>query len=378
MDSSVTIAKPYFEALLPLHLLHPDDDSNGVPLPGLVTIPQVEYQSLQASHHEYQVLKRALFKGGLRSDTLETLLKSEDSDDGYEQVTISNYMVSEPKTERSPPDTLDESDGTSNYVNIHNQRRHSGYGAGRFSGGQSSQKEQVAESRNQSGRDRNVRTLFFTNLSDKTTHKDLTHIVRGGRLLDIHLRHDNCAAIAFVEGAAEFLAYSKRNDIYIHGKRVEVRWAERQFHIPEHVSHKLSQGASRNLVIRGGAGKLTEDGIREDMEHIHNLVVIDVKTKGKDVFISTNSVHNALFARTCMMSRQPYKGCRIEWNADECAEPIPKPVSTYISSNNQPTAKSAPVRNMFELLTLDGAEDDEDEQSFEPGMSWADSSLIAA
>jgi len=64
------------------------------------------------------------------------------------------------------------------------------------------------------------RTILFTNLSDKTTHKDLTNLIRGGRLLDIYLRNDRCATVSFVEGAAEFMAYVKRKDQYLHTKRV--------------------------------------------------------------------------------------------------------------------------------------------------------------
>jgi hypothetical protein len=64
------------------------------------------------------------------------------------------------------------------------------------------------------------RTLLVTNLSDRTTHKDLATVVRGGRLLEIYIRNDRSATISFVEGASEFLAYAKRNDIYLHTKRV--------------------------------------------------------------------------------------------------------------------------------------------------------------
>ena len=64
------------------------------------------------------------------------------------------------------------------------------------------------------------RTVLISNLSDRTTHKDLADIIRGGRLLDIFLRNDRCATISFVEGAQDFLAYAKRNDIYLHTKRV--------------------------------------------------------------------------------------------------------------------------------------------------------------
>jgi hypothetical protein len=64
------------------------------------------------------------------------------------------------------------------------------------------------------------RTILISNLSERTTHKDLVNIIRGGRILDIFLRNDRSATVSFVEGAAEFLAYAKRKDIYLHTKRV--------------------------------------------------------------------------------------------------------------------------------------------------------------
>lgn len=69
------------------------------------------------------------------------------------------------------------------------------------------------------------RTLLIKNLSDRVTHKDVVEVVRGGALLDVYLRsNDRSASVSFVEGAAAqaFLAYAKRNDIYIHGKRVSL------------------------------------------------------------------------------------------------------------------------------------------------------------
>ena len=64
---------------------------------------------------------------------------------------------------------------------------------------------------------------MIKNLSDRATHKDIVGIVRGGAVLDIYLRtNDRSASISFVEGVAAqaFMNYAKRNDIYIHGKRV--------------------------------------------------------------------------------------------------------------------------------------------------------------
>lgn len=66
------------------------------------------------------------------------------------------------------------------------------------------------------------RTILITNLAERTSHKDIAAIIRGGRLLDIFLRNDRSATVSFVEGATEFLTYVKRNDIYLHAKRVRV------------------------------------------------------------------------------------------------------------------------------------------------------------
>lgn len=69
------------------------------------------------------------------------------------------------------------------------------------------------------------RTIVAKNLHERTTHKDITEILRGGTVLDIYLRtNDRTASISFVEGrhAQNFMNYVKRNDIYVHGKRVSV------------------------------------------------------------------------------------------------------------------------------------------------------------
>lgn len=67
------------------------------------------------------------------------------------------------------------------------------------------------------------RTVLVKNLSDRTTHKDIVDIIRGGAVLDIFLRStERSASVSFIEGAAaqDFMNYVRRNDIYIHGKRV--------------------------------------------------------------------------------------------------------------------------------------------------------------
>ena len=231
-----------------------------------------------------------------------------------------------------------------------------------------------------------LRTLRLSNLSDRTTHKDLISILRGGRILDVHIRDTRSACVSFAEGASDFFTYSKRNDFYLNQKRVEIRWNDHQFHLNGHVASKVAGGATRNLVIRGGASKLNEQDIRDDMDHIHNLVIIDVFSQDNDIFVSTNSIHNALFARTCMMSRAPYKGLKIEWYPDECAAALPQ-----VSTNRQtvPTPKPAKAitpTNRFSLLNLDeGSEDGHEDadldaetmSSFSAVHSWTDTSIVA-
>jgi hypothetical protein len=170
-----------------------------------------------------------------------------------------------------------------------------------------------------------------------------------------------------------------------------VRWADRQFQLPGHIANKISNGATRNLLLRGGASKVAEDRLREDMEHIHNLAIIDVSVKNGDMYVSTNSIHNALFARTCMMSRQPYKGMRIEWYPDECAAPLPQP-QVRASSGVAPPKKAAPraTANLFAaLMDVDGTDEageDEDNDTIPSaglrngngislGIPWSESAI---
>ncbi len=85
---------------------------------------------------------------------------------------------------------------------------------------------------------------------------------------------------------------------------------------------------SRNLVVRGIGGKVTEQQIRDQLAHIYNLVIVNFYFWKGDAHISTNSIRNALHAKPCMLSRAMYKGTRIDWAPDECAAPVPKPSMT--------------------------------------------------
>jgi hypothetical protein len=163
---------------------------------------------------------------------------------------------------------------------------------------------------------------------------------------------------------------------------VEVLWNDRQFYLPPFVRSKIANGASRNLAIYHVNPNITEGLIRRDMEHIHNLIVISVKFKHGNAYISTNSVHNALFARSCMMSRLTYKGMRIAFYPDECAAPLARVLSGP-KREAQASKKHAPLPNRFHLLSIDGSEDDENDEhgtrgtSLDGGVRWADSSVSA-
>jgi len=75
------------------------------------------------------------------------------------------------------------------------------------------------------------RTLYLSGFSDRTTYRDLLSVIKGGKLLSITMRSERSATVTFLEGAAEFLTWAKRNDIYLLAKRVTLTFQPR-FSIP--------------------------------------------------------------------------------------------------------------------------------------------------
>lgn len=130
--------------------------------------------------------------------------------------------------------------------------------------------------------------------------------------------------------------------------------------MPGHVASKIRIGATRNLIIRNVKQNITDERLREDLDHIHNLVIISISFVDGDVYLSLNSIHNALFARTCMMSRAMYRGMKIDWYPDECALPLPK--TETIARKEMaaaPKLKPSPMVNRFQMLNMDdGATED--------------------
>jgi len=175
------------------------------------------------------------------------------------------------------------------------------------------------------------RTLFFSNLPKDATYSDLVAVVRGGALVDVWMKDsDRCASVSFIDSADAdaYLRYAKKNEIFIGGWRIDVKWREasRQFVILRNVRRQIeNDGASRILYLHNAPSTLTEGRLREDLEHIANLRVekITRHNAGKDIQCNLNSVCAALFARTCLKSRAYYKVCKIDFGVDECAKPLP-------------------------------------------------------
>ncbi|KAF9697226.1 hypothetical protein EKO04_005008 [Ascochyta lentis] len=406
--TTVTIGRSYFDALLNRAQFHTGHEFELAPdLFNNVTISQQEHNHLLQCTRDYNLLKSALFRGGLTAETLNTLLTSE-SDAANDNTSLRTHSGEKtsarsetvPVTMRAPFDKgiLHNSEDTetgSDLLDLPQPRPlHRAYSNDQHracmdnSAQEDEESEEEAGCRHEHGRQKQIlfhdqRTILVTNLADRTTHKDLAGVIRGGRLLDMFIRNDRAATVSFVEGAADFLAYVKRNDIYLHAKRLEFRWADRQFHVPRHVSHKIAGGASRNLIVRGVAGKVSGEQIRDHLDHIHNLIVVDIYFKNGDAYISTNSVHNALFARTCMMSRTVYKGTRIDWAPDECAAPLPQPsVKARRPVLNVP---ATPISMTNTYALLDTSSDVESDSQTEPYLTngirlgrsdWADVAVV--
>jgi hypothetical protein len=222
-------------------------------------------------------------------------------------------------------------------------------------------------------------SIILFGLSRQTTHADLTSLIRGGRIIDLYLRDNdndsNSAKITFAEGAAVFRTYLQQHEVYLHGKRVQARWADKQGYLSRHVVRKMAiEGATRNIVVVGGARALSEDKIRAHLDHIDDLVVVGVRYVGGDVVVSLSSVRTALFARLCLMSRTAYKAFKVEFYADECAAVLPQvQVSARAAVNNGWAGagwSSSPMkknwraglesRNMYSVLAQDDGKSDEE------------------
>ncbi|KAI7345615.1 hypothetical protein KC354_g14646 [Hortaea werneckii] len=456
-SEKVTVDKAYFDALLRRANLHTSTQPLARPDPVNVTVARTEYESLLRVSKEYELLKSALFQGGITAETLDILISGAGSGGTRKDSGASGLKAGPNRFEGQLPayqSNLNYQNQLSLYQNVHSRRngsipsstfrdgnsqqtqagatlqvpsfsRQASYGApassipddSAFDGDEDDDDNLIEEGRPSTLQPPGLhpsnerRTLYFSGFSDRTTYKDLVSVIKGGQLLSINLRPERSGTVTFLDGAEAFLAWVRRHDIYLHSKRIEVKWADRQYRLNNHIHNKILHGATRNLIIRNARSHgLTAAQIRADLDHIHNLVIIDISFRcpfsaaaaetvggGDDAYVETNAVHNALFARTCMMSRTGYKGCRIEFFPDQCAG-VPLPVPAVISrsrgggvgeldhsqSQSQSqvkmmnrgrnnargvvsagAAKGGLVGNRFELLKVGDADDDEEPEEEE-------------
>ncbi|KAM0247300.1 hypothetical protein ACHAP5_004161 [Fusarium lateritium] len=220
------------------------------------------------------------------------------------------------------------------------------------------------------------RSVQLLNLTPGVTYEDVSAVVRGGPLLEIFLRpKENSATVSFVQeaDAVAFLEHSRTYGLYIKGRKIHTRWSDHQYVVKGQVVYHVTRGASRNFVIRKRDPNLTARSIRDDLEHIHNLHVISIEMDKDNCFVSTSAIHAAIFARNCLQSRLEFKNSRIEWVADECAQPLESVSSETLAPalvpGSTPTAEVKPVPsrknlmgNRFRVLDIsdtDGSNDDE-------------------
>lgn len=95
-------------------------------------------------------------------------------------------------------------------------------------------------------------------------------------------RYPAQASFLLDENAREFYEYSKQVDVLILGK---TKWpAEQNYKITSSIRslRLLACGATRSLVIRDCDENLAEWIARNDLDHIHNLVIVKVAFIGRD------------------------------------------------------------------------------------------------
>ncbi|KAK0748865.1 hypothetical protein B0T21DRAFT_380601 [Apiosordaria backusii] len=400
---TVTIARADLDLLL-----------QSINTPDSVSISQDEYEKLKSIARQYENLKRNLLRGGVVEATVALLSQG---DEAFQ--TANSEDTSAPATKvggaHLPSSSAQQQRGSSyqqrnGYSHSHSRTTSSSnsysrsydYSHRRYQGQSSSTWDEGEDENEEDDEDYDVsieegspvpgasftgpsqdekrqryeskcyRTLQILHLAEGTTHSDITNAVRGGQLLDVYLRaHDRSATVSFLYAAdaQKFHEYCRRHDLYIKNKR-------RQFVLPGYVARKIASGASRNLVITGYDHRHTEAVIRDDLDHIHNLVVIKIQFIRGNCYIELNSVHNAIYARTCMLSRvyvslfevlktgankvhnRKYKGRRIEFDVDECAQPYPAPAVLKAKEAPQPKRQTS-VTNRFQLLNVDDSEDEE-------------------
>lgn len=363
-----------------------NDTKSGILSSSSVVISRVEYDTLMSLARQYANLRRNLLRRNVGEETIDFLSQDDEAIQAGHPSSAPAYSPAD--TGGGAPLSPSQPSNSGDYYPFHNgyQTTRSIWAAiaeddsdaGDGEGVESPPPGANGANGNANGNQRQhaqyyprncQRSIVLQNLAEGTTYADITAAVRGGMLLDVFLRSEQRAAtVSFLreEDARGFWKSVRRWDLYVRNKRVDIRWADRQFILPRHVADKITRGATRNLVLYNfDPAKHTEAQICEDLEHIHNLAVIKVEFLDGNCYISLNSVHNAIYAWQCMMSRLRYKHHKIVFAPDECAQPFPAPEWFKPRQNireyamGQKKAQQVSALNRFHVLKIDDDNDDE-------------------
>ncbi|RBR07472.1 uncharacterized protein FIESC28_10630 [Fusarium coffeatum] len=340
-----------------------------------VYIPQEEYSSLLAAAHQYMYLRQNLMQYGFDDATLDVLcqptpnqdVQSHASERGSNSIQALIYQ-DQPSTAFGGPKKSWVSKG----IRISTAMLWLGLLTMKDSRSETSR---WVESSAQ-------RSVQLLNLIPGVTHGDIAAIVRGGPLLEIFLRaRDNTATVSFVResDAVAFFDHTQTHGLYFKDRKIHTKWSSYQYVVKGQVAYHVVRGASRNFVIRKRDPNTTTQSLRDDLDHIHNLHVIGIEFDKDNCFVNTSSINAAIFARNCLLSRSEYKNSRIEWVADECAQPLeslpfsakPAPPASLVKEQNH-SASALPSRrnlrgNRFQLLDLsdtDGSNGDDSSDDY--------------
>ncbi|KAF3396779.1 hypothetical protein DPV78_007553 [Talaromyces pinophilus] len=388
-----------------------------------VTILKSQYEDLLRVARQFENLRESLLRGGVSQEDLDVLVN-----DAVAPLPVEEKSVQKPYHQnqqssngtslstRKPPTEPASTNFRPNYKSTPPKtHKHDPYPSGDSIEEEEDDEQELEELEDPDAQtdeqqeqspaadglddDDEQHTIEMRNLPVRCTHLDITRSIRGGALVQIYMRFtERMARVTFVDAAAarEFLAREKRIGFYIHNKKVDLSWSDREFSLRPYIKQSIvHNGATRNLIIRNTNANITPALIREHLDHIHNLIVINIKIDhtNRSICICTNSVHNAMFARSCMRSRATYKGMKIDFGVDECAAPWSSslPPSGSSLSATAPEYQASPtslprikgrremqqqqrqgsagrsLSNRFDLLSLDsGTDSDEGEESGDP------------
>ncbi|KAJ6786926.1 hypothetical protein PWT90_00068 [Aphanocladium album] len=303
-----------------------------------VRLDRNEYDRLLLVASKYDKLCQNLIRGGVDTDTLEILSKNNGSQGSETDLFEGCDSFEETQTDSSPESTVVNYRGRSFPTGgpFYTVRKPTNITPDSEAESDSFSESVVSNDENSLVPDDSAsvvaprhpyqqnakRTLQLGNLPPNTSRKDVVAVIRGGPVVDIYFHFkEHRAAVSFIHGdhAQKYYEFAQSTGVYIRGSLIHVSWNSRHFILAPYISQQLRGGASRNLVVRHYDRRITAESIREDLEHIHNLAVIDVEFSGLDCFLKTNSITAASFARTFMMSRLV---SRIEWAPDECMQSL--------------------------------------------------------